>query len=72
MSATEPRSFAIYWRSEPRQLFSFRQHVAACSPHEARELFRRAAHPRRRPIVIGVKALAPCGRRCSHRGHWLA
>ena len=65
-----PQVFAVYWRTAPLQLFSYKQSVTAHSPHEARELFRRTA--RRHPIVIGVKALAPCGRRCSHRGRWLA
>lgn len=68
-----PQLFAVYWRSEPRQLFSFRRCVTALSPREAREAFRLAASPRQpRPIVIGVKALAPCGRRCAQHGHWLA
>lgn len=67
-----PQLFAVYWRTVPLQLFSYKQSVTARSPREARELFRLAAPARRRPIVIGVKALAPCGRRCSHRGRWLA
>ena len=67
-----PRLFAVYWRSEPRQLFSFRQRVTAPSAHEAREVFRLTASSRRRPIVIGVKALDHTGRRCIRRGHWLA
>ena len=66
------QSFAVYWRSEPRQLFSFRQRVTAPSAHEAREVFRLTASPRRRLIVIGVKALDETGRRCIRRGHWLA
>ena len=66
-----PQSYAVYWRSEPRQLFSFRQRVTAASPREAREVFRLSAS-RRRPIVIGVKALDDTGRRCTRHGHWLA
>lgn len=67
-----PQLFAVYWRSEPRQLFSFRQRVTATSPREARKVFRLTASPRRRPIVIGVKALDHTGRRCTRHGHWLA
>lgn len=64
-----PRLFAVYWRTAHRQLFCFKQDVTARSPREARELFRCVA--RRHPIVIGVKELAPCGRRIVRRGRWV-
>jgi len=59
----------IYWREANRQLFGFRQNVTAPSPRAAREMFRPTG--RRGRFVLGVKGLAPCGRRCSHRGRWL-
>lgn len=64
------QTFAVYWRSAPRQLFSFRQSIQASSPREARKRLR-LAMPRQRPILIGVKRLAPCGRRCIHGGQWV-
>lgn len=62
--------FAVYWRTAPLQLFSYKRTITARSPREAREVFRRAA--RRRPIVIGVKELTPCGRRAAREGRWVA
>jgi len=63
------QTYVVYWREANRQLFGFRQNVTATSPRAARELFRLKG--RHRPFVLGVKGLAPCGRRCSHRGRWL-
>jgi hypothetical protein len=62
--------FSVYWRGTARQLFSFRQSVRASSPHEARERLRWSM-PRQRPVVVGVKSLAPCGRRYAERGRWV-
>lgn len=63
------QTYVVYWREANRQLFGFRQNVTAPSPRAAREMFR--SKGRRGRFVLGVKGLAPCGRRCSHRGHWL-
>jgi hypothetical protein len=62
--------FSVYWRAAPRQLFAYRQNVRAASPREARERLRWSM-PRQSPVVVGVKALAPCGRRCAERGRWV-
>jgi hypothetical protein len=64
------QTFSVYWRLAHRQLFAFRQSVRASSPREARERLRRSM-PRQHPVVLGVKALAPCGRRCMARGRWV-
>ena len=64
------QAFVVYWRSAPRQLFSFRQSVTAASPKDARGMIKHALQ-RQRPIVVGVKGLAPCGRLCTHRGRWI-
>jgi len=64
------RAFAVYWRTGNRQLFSFRQRIKAASAQEARNLVRGALR-RQRPVMIGVKQLAPCGRRCAQRGQWV-
>ena len=63
------QTYVVYWREADRQLFGFWQNVTAPSPRAAREQFRTMGRQRR--CVLGVKGLAPCGRRCSHRGRWL-
>ena len=63
-------NFAVYWRTGNRQLFSFRQSVQAASPQEARSLLR-GTLKRQRPVMVGVKQLAACGRRCTHSGRWV-
>lgn len=64
------QAFAVYWRAAPRQLFSFRQSVKAASPQEARRVAK-GVLPRQRAIIVGVKSLAACGRRCTHKGRWV-
>ena len=64
------QSFVVYWRTAPRQLFSYRQNVKAASPREARSVVRGALQ-RQRPIIVGVKGLASCGRRCTQHGRWI-
>jgi len=63
------QTYVVYWREAGRQLFGFRQNVTAPSPRAAREQFQTMGRHRR--FIFGVKGLAPCGRRCSHRGRWL-
>lgn len=59
-------TFAVYWRTG-RQLFSFRQSVQAASPQEARSRLR-GSLKRQSPVMVGVKQLAACGRRCTQNG----
>ena len=58
------QAFAVYWRAGNRQ------HVQATSPQEARCLLR-SALKRKSPVMVGVKQLAACGRRCAHNGRWV-
>ncbi len=64
------QAFAVYWRAAPRQLFSFRQSVKAASPQEARSVVKGALQ-RQHPVIVGVKSLAACGRRCTQHGRWV-
>lgn len=64
------QAFAVYWRSTPRQLFSFRQSIKAGSPQEARSVAKETLQ-RQRAIIVGVKSLKVCGRRCSQSGRWV-
>lgn len=64
------QAFAVYWRAGNRQLFSYREHVQATSPQEARRLLS-GALKRQSPVMVGVKQLAECGRRCAQSGRWV-
>lgn len=64
------QAYAVYWRSASRQLFSFRQSVQAASPQEARRVVRGVLQ-RQRAVIVGVKRLAACGRRCTQKGRWV-
>lgn len=64
------QAFAVYWRTGNRQLFSFRQSIKAASPQEARSLLRGTLR-RQNPVMVGVKQLAACGRRCAQGGQWV-
>ena len=63
------QTYVVYWREADRQLFGFRQNITAPSPRAAREMLRSMKRLAR--FILGVKGLASCGRRCSHRGQWL-
>lgn len=64
------QTFAVYWRAPSRQLFSFRQSIRAASPQEARRVARQTLQ-RQRGVIVGVKSLAACGRRCTQNGRWV-
>lgn len=64
------QAFAVYWRNGNRQLFSFRQCVKAATLHDARNLVQGTLR-RHGPVIVGVKQLAACGRRCTRRGQWV-
>ena len=72
MDQAMDQAFAVYWRAAaPRQLFAYRQSIKAGSPQEARNLLRGSHKRQQQPIILGVKRLAACGRRCAQRGQWV-